>query len=86
MQQRMSSETMPVLSGAVPEFEIFMSMWERVCVDEKDTKKWVDVGLYWAKLYYNRMDLTQAYIIAMCELVLPLSVWSWHHILLCTSD
>jgi hypothetical protein len=71
----MSSESMPVLSGAIPAFESFMTMWEEgVRVTEKVTRNWVDAGLYWAREYYNRMDLMQAYIIAMCKSVLPLSI------------
>ena len=60
-----------VLSDAILVFEIFIIMWEKgVCVTEKDTKIWVDVGLYWAKIYYNCMDLMQAYVITVCKLVL----------------
>ena len=71
-QQRMSRESTPVLSGAVPLFEMFMSQWEYVRDHHEETRSWVDVGLTWAKKYYRRMDHTKAYIIAMCELALSL--------------
>ena len=74
VQQVMSSESTPVLSGAIPVFEMFMTQWEHIGDSHAETKEWVDVGLSWATKYYNRMDCTQAYIIAMCEFVSPLSV------------
>lgn len=63
----MSSDSTPILSGAIPAFEIFMTAWERIREKHKETKNWVDVGLTWATKYYDRMDCTQAYIMAMCE-------------------
>jgi hypothetical protein len=68
VQQVMSSESSPVLSGAIPAFEMFMTRWEEVGNLFEETKAWVEVGLTWAKTYYNRMDCTQAYIVAMREL------------------
>lgn len=68
VQQSMSAESMPVLSGAVPSFEIFMTKWERVREQYPAAKYWVDIGLEWAKKYYIRMDDTDAYVVAMCEL------------------
>jgi hypothetical protein len=44
-----------------------MTVWERIREKHKETKNWVDVGLTWATKYYDRMDCTQAYIMAMCE-------------------
>jgi hypothetical protein len=69
VQQVMSSDSTPILSGAIPAFEMFMTAWERFRDTHKETKIWVDVGLFWAGKYYNRMDSTQAYIMAMCELI-----------------
>ena len=68
VQQSMSAESMPVLSGAVPSFEIFMTQWERLRAEFPALKFWVDIGLEWAKKYYVRMDDTDAYVVAMCEL------------------
>jgi hypothetical protein len=69
VQQVMSGESMPILSGAIPAFEMFMTQWEQIQDNQEDTREWVEVGLSWATTYYGRMDLTQAYVIAMCELV-----------------
>ena len=68
VQQSMSAESMPVLSGAVPSFEIFMTQWERLRTDFPVLKPWIDIGLQWAKKYYIRMDDTDVYVVAMCEL------------------
>ena len=63
----MSAETTPVLSGAIPSFEIFMSQWERLGEDYLTLKPWTDIGLKWAKKYYKRMDDTDAYVISTCK-------------------
>jgi hypothetical protein len=63
----MSAESMPVLSGAVPSFEVFMTRWEKLRTKFPVLKPWVDVGLKWARKYYTRMDDTDAYVVAMCE-------------------
>lgn len=65
VQQIMSAESMPVLSGAVATFEIFMSQWEDLRKDVKKLTPWINVGLRWAKKYYKFMDDTDAYIITM---------------------
>jgi hypothetical protein len=69
VQQMMSAESMPVLSGAVPSFEIFMTRWEQLRTKYPELKPWVDIGLEWAEKYYTRMDDTDAYVVAMCELL-----------------
>jgi len=63
----MSAHATPVLSGAIPAFELFMSNWEDLGNKFNNLKPWTDIGLKWARKYYNRMDDTRAYIIAMCE-------------------
>jgi hypothetical protein len=70
VQQIMSAESMPVLSGAVPSFEIFMTRWEKLRNKYPQLKPWVDIGLKWAEKYYTRMDDTDAYVVAMCESLL----------------
>jgi hypothetical protein len=64
----MSAHAMPVLSGAIPSFELFMTKWEQLGEHFENLRPWTDVGLKWARKYYNRMDDTRAYIIAICEL------------------
>ena len=63
----MSSESRPVLSRAVPAFELFMTAWENLRDSNKHMKPFILVGLYWANHYYGRMDNTRAYVIAMCK-------------------
>ena len=54
----MSSESQPVLSRAVPAFELFMTAWEKLGCNNKRIDPFVQVGLYWANRYYGRMDNT----------------------------
>jgi hypothetical protein len=69
VQQVMSKEKTPVLAGAVPSLERFMSNWERLAAipDNKHLAPAIERGLSFAKKYYKRMDDTDAYVIAMCE-------------------
>jgi hypothetical protein len=69
VQQAMSAESMPVLLGAVPSFEIFMTQWETLCSKHPALKPWVDISLKWAQKYYTHMDDTDAYVVVMCELL-----------------
>ena len=62
VQQMMSGETTPILSGAIPAFELFISKWEQLSTD---FPRLIASGLEWATIYYIRMDRTRAYIIAM---------------------
>jgi len=68
----MSSKTTPVLSGTIPAFEMFMSMWEDLAEQHPRLSPWIDIGMDKAKEYYGWMDHTAAYIMSMCE-----SVNSW---------
>lgn len=56
---------MPRLGLAVPYFELFMTGWEELQDNEPRLRPWLDVGLRWATKYYNRMDDTIAYVVAM---------------------
>jgi len=70
----MSAHATPVLSGAIPSFELFMTKWEQLGDMHRCLKPWTDIGLKWANKYYKRMDDTRAYIIAMCEFSLFFSM------------
>jgi hypothetical protein len=61
----MSGERTPILSGAIPAFEMFMTKWEKINQEHPNLKRLVWPGLEWAYKYYGRMDRTRAYIIAM---------------------
>jgi hypothetical protein len=63
--QVMSSERTPILSGAIPAFEMFMTTWEKIIREHPRLKKYVEPGLEWAYRYYRRMDRPRAYVIAM---------------------
>ena len=70
VQQIMSGKSMPVLLGAVPSFKIFMTQWEKLHTIYLKLKPWVNIGLEWAKKYYNCMNNTDMYVVVMCELLL----------------
>lgn len=69
----MSAENTPILAGSIPAFELFMAAWNAMLADadlkEENISKFIDPGLAVANTYYNKMGDTDAYIIAMCELV-----------------
>jgi len=66
VQQSMSGEKVPILSGAIPCFEMFMTTWEKNSTKDSRLSKWTSIGVNWAVKYYNKMDNTRAYVIAMC--------------------
>jgi hypothetical protein len=63
----MSKEKTPVLAGAIPSFERFMSRWERLAEKNAHLAPAIQIGLDFATKYYKRMDDTDAYVVAMCE-------------------
>jgi hypothetical protein len=63
----MSKEKTPVLAGAIPSFEQFMSRWERLAEKNAHLAPAIQIGLNFATKYYKRMDDTDAYVVAMCE-------------------
>lgn len=63
----MSSESTPVLSRAISDFEKLMTEWERLGDQCPEVSFWTEIGLDWAKKYYVRMDETDAYIVTMCK-------------------
>jgi hypothetical protein len=69
----MSAENTPILAGSIPAFELFMAAWNAMLTDAdlqaENLSKFIDPGLAVANTYYNKMGDTDAYIIAMCELV-----------------
>ncbi|KAF8137053.1 ribonuclease H-like domain-containing protein [Boletus edulis] len=64
-QQYMSSESMPILGGAIPAFKLLMIQWDALCIKAPHCAPFVKVGLDWAQKYYERMGQTRAYVIAM---------------------
>lgn len=80
VQTAMSSENTPILSGAIPAFELFMAAWKAMVADPdlepENVEKFIQPGLDLANKYYNRFGDTDAYIIAMCKHWLLLDVFS----------
>ena len=74
VQHIMSNETTPILSAAVPVFELFMTSWEKLVREHPRLKRYVEPGLECAYEYYSRMDDTSVYIVAMCMYVFLLCV------------
>lgn len=65
-QQRLSSESTPVLSRAITEIEEYMTALEKLGEDHYILKPWADIGVQWATKYYRRMDDMKAHVVAMC--------------------
>jgi hypothetical protein len=63
----MSKDKTPVLAGAIPSFERFMSQWERIAEKNLHLAPAIKIGLDFANKYYKRMDDTNAYVVSMCE-------------------
>jgi len=63
----MLSETMPVLSRAIIDFEKFMTTLEATGEDNPVLKPWTDIGVKWATKYYKQMDDTNVYVVTMCK-------------------
>jgi hypothetical protein len=75
--QAVSSETTPVLSHAIINFEEFMTGWERLGKKHKILRPWSDIGLRWVTKYYVRMDDTEVYILTIYKLVRRLITVPW---------
>ncbi|KIM87797.1 hypothetical protein PILCRDRAFT_63268, partial [Piloderma croceum F 1598] len=52
MHQVMPGERTPILSGAIPSFEQFMTRWERLHENKPHLAQFIDKGLEWAYMYY----------------------------------
>jgi hypothetical protein len=63
----MSKEKTPVLAGAIPAIKHFMSRWERLAETQLHLALAINAGLTIANKYYNKMDETHTYVVAMCE-------------------
>lgn len=64
----MCKETMLLLGGAIPSFEMFLAQWKRLSLapSHPQLSPFISLGLEWAKRYYNRFDRSKAYLFAMC--------------------
>ncbi|KAG1782087.1 ribonuclease H-like domain-containing protein [Suillus placidus] len=64
-QQKLSSESTPLLSHAVPTFEELINGWESIGLHVPHCKPIIDIGLILASKYTDRMGATHAYSVAM---------------------
>jgi urease accessory protein UreE len=65
----MSAEQTPILSGAIPAFEMFMTAWEELGNKHPPLQRWTKIGIHWATKYYKKMDQTRAYVVSMCKFI-----------------
>jgi len=63
----MAKEATPVLSGAIPSLELFMTKWELLAEKHPSLQPFIEAGLSKARGYYKKMDLTRAYVVALSE-------------------
>ena len=61
----MAGESVPILLGAIPVFEMIMTKWEKISANHPHLMPFIKPGLDWAYRYYGHMDHTHAYVIAM---------------------
>jgi hypothetical protein len=62
--QSISSKSTPVLLHVISDFEKFMT---KCGAQHEVLRFWTEIGLNWAKKYYQRMDETGIYVITMCK-------------------
>jgi len=53
------------VSNVIPAWEMMMTTWEILGKNHPELARFMDIGLEWAVKYYERMDLSKAYIVAM---------------------
>lgn len=74
VQTVMAAENTPMLAATIPAFELFVNSWEAMKADPVlsalNITHLIDAGLAIAEKYYNKFNDTDAYIIAMCLLLL----------------
>ena len=67
VQHKLVGDKLPVLAYAIPTFELFMSNWEKLATRQACLKPFIDKGLHFAYIHYQKMDQIMAYIICMSE-------------------
>jgi len=63
----MSSESCPVLGGAIPAFKKFMMQWEALATTAPHVAPFIKARLERAWEYHCHMGQTCAYIMVMCK-------------------
>lgn len=65
VQTHLSKERTPTLCYSIPEFEKFIDLWEKMAKKMPRLKPFIEIGLDKAYEYYDKMDRTNAYLVAM---------------------
>ncbi|KAG6374918.1 hypothetical protein JVT61DRAFT_3661 [Boletus reticuloceps] len=60
-------KSLPRLGKYVPAIEFFMRAWGRFGDDKHHLQPFIKPGLNKVKTYYNKMENSPAYLIAMCK-------------------
>src|SRR6266481_5696396 len=66
-QQRLSSSSTPVLADTLPAIEHLMTAWETLTDSHPHLVRFINASLQKLCEGYNKMDQTQAYIMALGE-------------------
>ena len=61
----MSKQVTPLLSSVIPSLEMFMSWWEHMWDSKQHLARFIQPRLDKASKYYNCMDDTPTYILAI---------------------
>ena len=67
VQQMLYAEKTPILGNVVPQSELFITSLEDLGDQNEELKPITNVGVMWAMKYYQCMDYSWMYAIAMCE-------------------
>jgi hypothetical protein len=63
----MSGDQTPLLAGVIPVFEIFITGWDKLKKKRLHLQPYIQPGLDKARKYFERTDLTKAYVVGMCR-------------------
>jgi len=80
----MSGEQSPLLGGALPAYEIFITQWQAIAYLSlhPQLRPFIEEGLSWAVTYHGRMQANNTYLFAMCTLHFTLSCFEANFTLL----
>jgi hypothetical protein len=73
VQQLMSGETTPVLSGVLPAFQRLQNCWESHATKHRDVSPYIYEGMTWLNKYHEKAGRSPTYVIAMGMLLILLA-------------
>ncbi|KAF9505581.1 hypothetical protein BS47DRAFT_1269356, partial [Hydnum rufescens UP504] len=65
IQQLMSGEATPILSGVLPAFQQLQNCWEDHAAKQHDISWYVYEGMEWLNKYHDKAGKSPTYVIAM---------------------